>query len=132
MDNLLLFVHYVDFQSCLKNPHLVADWPVMLNDVVIAVVVFVVVPQVAVVMLGMAVVVAVMDDMLVRVHLAVGFGQEVGEIVDPGGGPGNVLRLLLLLVVVGVVREVHDRLPVLRREHHRLRMLLLSTQYFIP
>ena len=42
----------MDFQSCLKNPHLVADRPVMLNDVVIAVVVFVVVTQVAVVMLG--------------------------------------------------------------------------------
>ena len=108
--------------------YLVAEWPVMLNDVVIAVVV-VIVTEVVVrftMMFGTTVVIAVVDDMLVRVNLMVWFRQHVGERVHSGGRTRNVLGLLLRLVGVGVVREVHDRVPVLRRELHRLRMNLSS------
>ena len=61
-------------------------------------------------------VIAVMDDVLVRVDLGVWFGQEVRERVE----------LVGLLLLVRVVGEVHDRLPVLRRKYHRLRILLLN------
>ena len=108
--------------------YLVAEWPMMLNDVVIAVVV-VIVTEVVVrftMMFGTTVVIAVVDDMLVRVNLMVWFRQHVGERVHSGGRTRNVLGLLLRLVGVGVVREVHDRVPVLRRELHRLRMNLSS------
>ena len=56
------------FSVMFQKIHLVADWPVMLNDVVIAVVVTVVVTEVVVarfvVMVGLSVVVAVVDDVL--------------------------------------------------------------------
>ena len=72
-----------------------AKWPIMLNDMVIAMVLVVVVVMIMMVRMARVVgsykVISVVDDVLVRVDLAVGFGQEMGEGVDPGGGSRNVL-----------------------------------------
>ena len=100
----------------------------MLNDVVVAVVLVVLlVARLVVMPAGVeVVVVAVVDDVLVRVDLVmVRLGQEVREGVDHGGGPGDVPRLWLDLLLEGVVGKVHDGIPAWRREDHRLRVRLL-------
>ena len=110
-----------------------AEGPVVLNDVVVAVVLVVLlVARLVVMPAGVeVVVVAVVDDVLVRVDLVmVRLGQEVREGVDHGGGPGDVPRLWLdlLLELEGVVGKVHDGVPARRREDHGLRVRLLWTK----